>query len=61
MMTIHGVRELGSLTNVDKASLVANMAGSDFFKTSNGKESVSATLPIGLVILRVICNYRNGT
>ncbi|XP_056634665.1 deoxyribose-phosphate aldolase [Diorhabda sublineata] len=49
--------ELGTLTNVYKASLVAMMAGSDFIKTSTGKESVNATLPVGLVMARAIKDY----
>lgn len=36
MKTILAVGELGSLTNVYKAALVAMMAGSDFIKTSTG-------------------------
>jgi deoxyribose-phosphate aldolase len=34
------------------------MAGADFVKTSTGKESVNATLPIGLVMARAIRDYR---
>ncbi|CAG9859614.1 unnamed protein product [Phyllotreta striolata] len=49
--------ELGTLDNVYKASLVAMMAGSDFIKTSTGKESVNATLPFGLVMARAIKEY----
>lgn len=41
MKTILAVGELGSLTNVYKASLVAMMAGSDFIKTSTGVFSFS--------------------
>lgn len=33
------------------------MAGSDFIKTSTGKESVNATLPVGLVMSRAIKDY----
>ena len=47
---ILAIGELGSMTNVYKASLVCMMAGSDFIKTSTGKEGVNATLPVGLVI-----------
>jgi deoxyribose-phosphate aldolase len=36
MKSILAVGELGTLTNVYKASLVAMMAGSDFIKTSTG-------------------------
>ena len=46
MKTILGVGELGTLQNVYKASLVAMMAGSDFIKTSTGKEAVNATLQV---------------
>ena len=52
MKAILAVGELGSMTNVYKASLVCMMAGSDFIKTSTGKESVNATLPVGLVMCR---------
>ncbi len=38
--------ELGTLRNVARASLVCMMAGADFIKTSTGKESVNATLPV---------------
>ncbi|XP_073477458.1 deoxyribose-phosphate aldolase isoform X4 [Aquarana catesbeiana] len=57
MKTILGTGELGSLTNVYKASLVAMMAGSDFIKTSTGKESVNATYPVALVMVRAIRDY----
>ncbi|KAJ9598291.1 hypothetical protein L9F63_011031 [Diploptera punctata] len=57
MKTILAVGELGSLTNVYKASLVAMMAGSDFIKTSTGKENVNATLPVGIVMCRAIRDY----
>lgn len=33
------------------------MAGSDFIKTSTGKESVNATLPVGIVMARAIKEY----
>ncbi|XP_072855869.2 deoxyribose-phosphate aldolase isoform X1 [Pogona vitticeps] len=57
MKTILGTGELGSLTNVYKASLVAMMAGSDFIKTSTGKEAVNATFPVGLVMVRAIRDF----
>ncbi|XP_048357454.1 deoxyribose-phosphate aldolase [Sphaerodactylus townsendi] len=57
MKTILGTGELGSLTNVYKASLIAMMAGSDFIKTSTGKEAVNATIPVGLVMVRAIRDY----
>jgi len=57
MKSILAVGELATLTNVYKASLVAMMAGSDFIKTSTGKENVNATLPVGLVMARAIRDY----
>lgn len=49
--------ELGSLRNVARASLICMMAGADFIKTSTGKESVNATLPVSLVMIRAIREY----
>lgn len=49
--------ELGSLRNVARASLICMMAGADFIKTSTGKESVNATLPVSLVMVRAIRDY----
>ena len=37
------------------------MAGADFIKTSTGKEGVNATLPVGLVMSRMIRQYRERT
>ncbi len=53
--------ELGSLRNVARASLVCMMAGADFIKTSTGKESVNATLPVSLVMIRAIRDYFDRT
>jgi len=53
--------ELGTLRNVAKASLVCMMAGADFIKTSTGKESVNATLPVSLVMIRAIRDYQDRT
>jgi len=53
--------ELGSLRNVARASLVCMMAGADFIKTSTGKESVNATLPVSLVMIRAIRDYYQRT
>ncbi|XP_077972547.1 deoxyribose-phosphate aldolase-like [Styela clava] len=61
MKTILGTGDLGTMTNVYKASLVAMMAGSDFIKTSTGKEGVNATLPVGLVMVRAIREYYQKT
>ena len=61
MKAILATGELGSLRNVGRASVVAMMAGSDFIKTSTGKESVNATLPVTLVMLRAIRDYHQLT
>jgi len=53
--------ELGTLRNVARASLIAMMAGADFIKTSTGKESVNATLPVSLVMIRAIRAYHAAT
>lgn len=57
MKTILATGELATLTNVSKASHVCMMAGADFIKTSTGKESVNATLPVSLVMVRAIREY----
>ncbi len=53
--------ELGTLRNVARASVVCMMAGADFIKTSTGKESVNATLPVSLVMIRAIRDYWEQT
>ncbi|MBW8638033.1 deoxyribose-phosphate aldolase [Hoeflea sp. WL0058] len=53
--------DLRTLRNVAKASLVCMMAGADFIKTSTGKESANATLPVSLVMLRMIREYQART
>jgi deoxyribose-phosphate aldolase len=57
MKTILATGELGTLRNVAQASLVCMMAGADFIKTSTGKESVNATLEVGLIMARMIREY----
>ncbi len=61
MKVILGTGDLLTLRNVARASLVAMMAGADFIKTSTGKESVNATLPVGLVMTRAIREYAGET
>ncbi len=61
MKAILATGELGTLRNVAKASWVAMMAGADFIKTSTGKESVNATLPFSLVMVRAIRDYGERT
>jgi deoxyribose-phosphate aldolase len=57
MKTILATGDLGTLKQVYQASLVAMMAGSDFIKTSTGKETVNATLQVSLVMTRAIREY----
>jgi deoxyribose-phosphate aldolase len=59
--TILATGELGTLRNVARASVVCMMAGADFIKTSTGKETVNATLPVGLVMARAIRDFRERT
>jgi deoxyribose-phosphate aldolase len=61
MKTILATHELATLRNVAMASLVCMMAGADFIKTSTGKETVNATLPVGVVMTRAIREYRERT
>ncbi|MGB0556645.1 MAG: deoxyribose-phosphate aldolase, partial [Paracoccaceae bacterium] len=61
LKTILATGELGSLRNVARASLICMMAGADFIKTSTGKESVNATLPVSLVMVRAIRDYYEQT
>jgi len=61
MKVILGTGDLATLTNVARASQVAMMAGADFIKTSTGKETVNATLPVGVVMTRQIRDYHERT
>ena len=61
MKTILATGDLGTLKQIYQASLVAMMAGSDFIKTSTGKESVNATLEFSLVMTRAIREYQTRT
>ncbi|XP_061085434.1 deoxyribose-phosphate aldolase [Conger conger] len=57
MKTILAVGDLGCFATVYRASLVAMMAGSDFIKTSTGKEAINATYPVAIVMARAIRDY----
>lgn len=57
LKVILGTGDLLTLRNVARASFVAMMAGSDFIKTSTGKEPTNATLPVGFVMTRAIREY----
>jgi deoxyribose-phosphate aldolase len=61
LKVILGTGELSTLRNVMLASMVSMMAGADFIKTSTGKESVNATLPVGLIMTRAIRAYEERT
>jgi deoxyribose-phosphate aldolase len=61
MKVILATGDLLTLRNVARASVVAMMAGADFIKTSTGKESTNATLPVGLVMARAIRDYAEQT
>jgi deoxyribose-phosphate aldolase len=61
LKAILGVGDLKTLRNVYAASIVAMQAGADFIKTSTGKEDVNATLPVSLVMLRALRDYRDLT
>jgi len=61
LKTILATGELGTLRNVARASLVCMMAGADFIKTSTGKETENATLPVGLTMARCIRAYEERT
>jgi deoxyribose-phosphate aldolase len=58
---IIGAGDLGTLTNVAKASMACMMAGADFIKTSTGKEPVNATTAFALVMCRMIRAYHEMT
>ncbi|MEJ0043261.1 MAG: deoxyribose-phosphate aldolase [Rhizomicrobium sp.] len=58
---IVGAGDLGTLSNVARASMACMMAGADFVKTSTGKEPVNATLPFALIMTRMIRAYREMT
>ena len=53
--------ELDTLDNVRKASDIAIYAGADFIKTSTGKISPAATMPVTYVMLGAIKDYYKKT
>jgi deoxyribose-phosphate aldolase len=55
------VSELGTYDNVRRASILAMAAGADFVKTSTGKLSSAATLPVTLVMLEAIRDVHEET
>ncbi|MCW2903743.1 MAG: deoxyribose-phosphate aldolase [Streptosporangiaceae bacterium] len=53
--------ELVTYDNVRRASWLAMLAGADFIKTSTGKISPAATLPVTLVMLEAVRDFRAQT
>lgn len=53
--------ELSTYDNVRRASWLAILAGADFIKTSTGKISPAATLPVTLVMLDVVRDWHRMT
>ena len=53
--------ELGTFDNVRRASVLAMAAGADFIKTSTGKITPAATLPVTLVMLEAIRDFERVT
>jgi len=53
--------ELATYDNVRRASWIAMLAGADFIKTSTGKVSPAATLPVTLVMLEAVRDFRAAT
>lgn len=61
LKTILEVGELGSYAAIRRASMLAMAAGSDVIKTSTGKLSASATLPIALCMAESIREFGSQT
>src|SRR5512139_3916622 len=61
MKSILATGELGTLKQIYQDSLAPMMAGSDFIKTSTGKEPVNATLEVSLVMVRALRDYLERT
>ena len=53
--------ELATYDNVRRASWLAMLAGGNFIKTSTGKVSPAATLPVTLVMLEAVRDFRDAT
>jgi deoxyribose-phosphate aldolase len=53
--------ELVTYDSVRRASWLAMLAGGDFIKTSTGKISPAATLPVTLVMLEAVRDFRDAT
>ncbi|MGH3648274.1 MAG: deoxyribose-phosphate aldolase, partial [Micromonosporaceae bacterium] len=53
--------ELATYDNVRRASWLAMLAGGDFIKTSTGKVQPAATLPVTLIMLEAVRDFREFT
>ena len=53
--------ELQTYDNIRRASYLAMLAGADFIKTSTGKVTVNATLPITLLMLEAVRDWHEET
>jgi len=53
--------ELETYDNIRRASYLAMLAGPDFIKTSTGKVSINATLPITLLMLQAVKDWYDQT
>ncbi|MFF2374887.1 deoxyribose-phosphate aldolase [Streptomyces xiamenensis] len=53
--------ELASYDAVRRASWLAMLAGADFIKTSTGKVTPAATLPVTLLMLQAVRDFRAAT
>ncbi|MBB5075386.1 deoxyribose-phosphate aldolase [Nonomuraea endophytica] len=53
--------ELATYDNVRRASWLAMIAGADFIKTSTGKVAPAATLPVTLIMLEAVRDFRDAT
>ncbi len=53
--------ELATYDNVRTASWLAMFAGGDFIKTSTGKVAPAATLPVTLLMLQAVADFRDET
>jgi deoxyribose-phosphate aldolase len=53
--------ELATYDNVRRAGWLAMLAGGDFIKTSTGKVSPAATLPVTMIMLEAVRDFRAET
>lgn len=61
MKVILETGDLGTASNIKKASILAMYAGADYIKTSTGKEKISATPKAAYVMCQAIKEYYDET